>query len=60
MYPLSIAEFSSQKEIFLIADLRKFYQVSNPIAESPIRKEIFIIAEWKKFFQVLYHGIAMP
>ena len=46
--------------IFLIADLRKFYQVSNSIAESPIWKEIFIIVEQRKFFQVFYCGIANP
>ena len=59
-YPLSIAESPIQKEIFLIADLRKFYQVSNSVAESPIRKEIFIIAERRQFFQVFYRGITMP
>ena len=58
-YPLSIAESASWKEIFLIADLRKFYQVSNSIAESPIRKKIFIIAKWRQFFQVFYRGIVM-
>ena len=35
-YPLSTAESSGRKEISLIADLRKFYQVSNSIAETPI------------------------
>ena len=59
-HPLSIAESSSWKEIFLIAELRKFYQVSNSIAKSPIQREIFIVAEWRKFFQVFYHRIAMP
>ena len=59
-YHLSIAESSSRNEIFLIADLRKFYRVSNSIAESPIRKEILIIAERRKFFQVFYCKIAMP
>ena len=54
MYPLSIAESSCRKDIFLIADLRKFYRVSNSIAVLPIRKEIFIIAEWRNFFQVSY------
>ena len=47
----SIAESSSQTEIFLIADLRKFHRFSNSIAESPIRKKIFIITERRKFFQ---------
>ena len=55
-----MAESSSQKEVFLIADLRKFYRVSNSIAESSIRKEIFIIAEWRKFFQVFDRWIAIP
>ena len=55
-----MAESSSQKEIFLIADQRKFYRVSNSIVEPPIRMEIFIIAEWRQFFHVFYHGIAMP
>ena len=60
-YPLSIAESSCRKEIFLIAELRKlFYQVSTSIAESPIQNDIFIIAEWRQFFQVFYRGIAMP
>ena len=36
-YPLSIVEFFSGKEIFLIADLRKSNQGSHSIAESPIR-----------------------
>ena len=58
-YPLSIAESSIQKEIFLIADLRKFYRISNSIAESLIQKDMFIIAEQRQFFQVFYGGIAM-
>ena len=37
-YPLSIAESSSWKEIFLIDDMMKFYWVSNSTAESPIHK----------------------
>ena len=49
MYPLSIAESSCRKDIFLIADLRKFYRVSNSIAVLPIRKEIFIIAGMEEF-----------
>ena len=59
-YPLSIAESSSQKNIFLIVDQRKFYKVSTSVADSPIQKEIFIIAERRKFFQVFYCGFAMP
>ena len=59
-YPSSIAKSSNWKETFLIADLRKFYWVSNLIAESHIRREIFIIAEQRKFFEVFYCGIAMP
>ena len=59
-YPLSIAESSSRKEIFLIADQRKFYRVSTSIAEFPIRNEIIIIAERRQFFQVFYCKIAMP
>ena len=58
-YPLSIAESSSRKEIFLIDDMRKFYRISKSVAESPIRKEIFIIAERRKFFQVFCSGITM-
>ena len=60
-YPLSIAESSCRKEIFLIAELRKlFYQVSTSIVESPIRNDIFIIAERRQFFQLFNRGIAMP
>ena len=56
---LSIAELPIWKEISLIADLKKFYRVSNSIAKSPIRKEMFIIAERRQFFQVFYCWIAM-
>ena len=42
-YPVSIAESSSRKEIFLIADLKKFYQVSNSIAESYSKGDIAML-----------------